>query len=245
MRGFGDSRLTTSTGCCIALKCGSHESKTLLLVVLLKPELALPRPRKETSDSPTPPVVQSANDPHPTALLPGFESSYGKKRIRVSAGTPSSKPHDGLDVAKVPVVATGSMVAFASRLPLVNTGLVRERLMPLKSSDSSARGGGGGGSSTSDGGASSGDGGGCGGGSSSLACSCGTMQRAGMRPNEIRDTLGAFAVSRGVLLEARIFRVDLFGVGLKRGVEGGVGQATSAQSVSRLGVRGGIGVSGL
>ncbi|KAF7418731.1 hypothetical protein HZH68_001384 [Vespula germanica] len=73
-------------------------------------------------------------------------------------------------------------------------------------------GGGGGGSSTSDGGASSGDGGGCGGGSSSLACSCGTMQRAGMRPNEIR---------------------------------GGVGQATSAQSVSRLGVRGGIGVSGL
>ncbi|KAF7418732.1 hypothetical protein HZH68_001385 [Vespula germanica] len=100
MRGFGDSRLTTSTGCCIALKCGSHESKTLLLVVLLKPELALPRPRKETSDSPTPPVVQNANDPHPTALLPGFESSYGKKRIRVSAGTPSSKPHDGLDVAK-------------------------------------------------------------------------------------------------------------------------------------------------
>nr|KAF7439167.1 hypothetical protein H0235_001558 [Vespula pensylvanica] len=73
MRGFGDSRLTTSTGCCIALKCGSHESKTLLLVVLLKPELALPRPRKETSDSPTPPVVQNANDPHPTALLPGFE----------------------------------------------------------------------------------------------------------------------------------------------------------------------------
>ncbi|KAF7412369.1 hypothetical protein HZH66_001265 [Vespula vulgaris] len=159
MRGFGDSRLTTSTGCCIALKCGSHESKTLLLVVLLKPELALPRPRKETSDSPTPPVVQSANDPHPTALLPGFDSARGG-------------------------------------------------------------GGGGGGSSTSDGGASSGDGGGCGGGSSSLACSCGTMQRAGMRPNEIR-------------------------VGLKRGVEGGVGQATSAQSVSRLGVRGGIGVSGL
>lgn len=41
--------------------------------------------------------------------------------------------------------------------------------------------------------------------------------------------------------------MDLFGVGLKRGrgVGGGLGQATSAQSVSRLGVRGGIGVSGL
>nr|KAF7439166.1 hypothetical protein H0235_001557 [Vespula pensylvanica] len=66
--------------------------------------------------------------------------------------------------------------------------LVNVSLGKVRSRGSSARGGGGGGggSSTSDGGASSGDGGGCGGGSSSLACSCGTMQRAGMRPNEIR-----------------------------------------------------------